>query len=153
MTYSLILLQDRFVALAVFVQTMVVTVSIEESITSHLPCRITLTTLVEEELGLIEVFSVASGNVKLCQAHLSNLVPRHHTSLTGLITHFSTYTIRILDGNVEEILLACSIIMSHSSFAEMTEIVELMGEVFHPFPALGASPVVRVLRVLCTGGV
>jgi hypothetical protein len=73
--------------------------------------------------------------------------------LTGLITHFSTYTIRILDGNVEEILLACSLIMSHSSFAEMTEIVELMGEVFHPFPALGASPVVRVLRVLCTGSI
>jgi hypothetical protein len=43
--------------------------------------------------------------------------------------------------------------VSHGTFYHVTEVVELMAQVFLHAPALVACPEVRMLRVLCTGGI
>ena len=149
-THSFILFQDRFVALAILIQTVIVASCIVESVRCHPPCCITFSTLIEEKLGHIQILLVACSDVEFRQAHLCNLMTWHHAGLSRFVAHLSTYTIGILDGNVEEILLACSIIMCHCCLAEVTEIVELMTQIFHAFPTFGTSPFMRVLGVLGT---
>ena len=78
---------------------------------------------------------------------------RHHAGLSGLVAHFAAHAVGILDGHVEEVPLACGIVVGHSGFAEVAEVVELMAEVFHTLPTLLASPLVGMLRVLGARGV
>ena len=153
MTHSLVLFQHGAVTLAVFAQRVEIAVVVVESVACLFPCSITFAALVEEKLGHVEVFLIARGNVEFSQAHFGNLMAWHHTGLTGLVAHFAAHAVGILDGYVEEVPLACGIVVGYSGFAEVAEVVELMAEVFHTFPTLLASPLVGMLGVLGARGV
>ena len=135
MTYSLVLFQNRFVALGIFLFDR---------------C---LATIVEEELSLFEIFLVACSEIELAECHFGNLMSRYHTSLSWVRTYFANHAVGIADSDVEELAATCSLPMSHGTLHHVTEVVELMAQVFLHAPALVACPEVRMLRVLCTGGI
>ena len=153
MTYGFILLEHWLVALCVFVDFVQVSVGIAHTTTSACPRWVALSALVEEVLGLLQVFLVASSCVEFCQTHLGNLVSGDYLCLSGLATYFAAHTVGILHCDGEQRLLACCVVVSYGSFAEVAEVVELVREVFYQFPSLRASPVVWLLWVLCTCGV
>ena len=78
---------------------------------------------------------------------------RYHTSLSWVRTYFANHAVGIADSDVEELAATCSLPMSHGTLHHVTEVVELMAQVFLHAPALVACPEVRMLRVLCTGGI
>ena len=133
MSHCLVLLQYRFVALRVFC------------------LNLGLAMIVEEELSLVQVFLVASGEIEFAESHLCYLVSRYHASLTSLWTHLLDHAVGVADGDVEELAATCSLPVSHGTLHHMTEVVELMTQVFLHAPALVACPEVRMLGVLGAG--
>ena len=112
-----------------------------------------LSAIVQEELGLIEILLLAGGQIEPCQCHLGNLVSGHHTGLPRVRSHLADDTVGIALGNVEELARARGLPVGHGTLDHVAQVVQLMREVFLLHPALVASPVVRVGRVLCAGGV
>ena len=135
MTYSLVMFQNRFVALRIFLFDR---------------C---LSTVVEEELSLFEIFLVACSEIELAERHFGNLMSRYHASLSWVRTYLLNHAVGIADGDIEELAATCSLPVSHGTLHHVTEVVELMAQVFLHAPALVACPEVRMLRVLCTGGI
>ena len=135
MTYSLVLLQNRFVALRVFLFDR---------------C---LATIVEEELCLFEIFLVACSEIELAECHFGNLMSRYHASLSWVRTNLANHAVGIADSDVEELAATCSLPVSHGTFYHVTEVVELVAQILFLAPALVASPEMRMLRILCTGGI
>ena len=148
MAYSLVLLEHWLVSLAVLAELVVVAVLVPHSAASYGPCRVFLTALVEEELSEVEIFLLACSEIELSKTHLCNLVSWNYTCLSWLVTNFAYYAVCVLHSDVEERLLACSLVVSNSSLAEVAEVVELMAEVFHHLPTLCSCPSVWMLRVL-----
>ena len=135
MTYSLVLLQNRFVALRVFLFD---------------GC---LSTIVKEELSLVEIFLVACSEIEFAESHFGNLMSRYHASLSWVRTYLANHAVGITNGNVKELAAAGGLPMSHGTFYHVTEVVELMTQILLHAPALVASPEMRMLWVLCTGGI
>ena len=135
MTYSLVLFQNRFVALRVFLFDR---------------C---LATVVEEELSLFEIFLVACSEIKLAERHFGNLMSRYHASLSWVRTNLANHAVGIADSDVEELAATCSLPVSHGTFYHVAQVVELMAQILFLAPALVASPEMGMLRVLCTGGI
>lgn len=135
MTYSLVLLQNRFVALRIFLFDR---------------C---LATIVEEELCLIEIFLVACSEIELAECHFGNLMSRYHASLSWVRTNLANHAVGIADSDVEELAATCSLPVSYGTFYHVTEVVELVAQILFLAPALVASPEMRMLRILCTGGI
>ena len=109
--------------------------------------------LVEEELGLVEVFLVACNQIEFSQCHLGNLMTGHTLQLIFIRTNGFADAIGITDGDVEEIALACGLIVGDGALDHVTEVIELVTEVFHLVPAMFASPLVGMFRILRTGRV
>ena len=97
MTYGLVLLQHRFVALRIF--------GFDGGVA----------TLVEEELGLIQIFFLACGQIKLGKSHLGNLMAWNHTCLTWLVAHFLHHAVSELARDVEQAAFACGVVMGYGS--------------------------------------
>ena len=135
MTYGFILLQYRKMTLAVL--------RLDGSVA----------TLVEEEFGLVEILLLARSKIEFRKSHLGNLVSWHYACLSWLVAHFAHHAVCELAGDVEQRLLARGIVVSHSSLAEVSEIVELMAQVLYLRPSLWTSPSVWVLWVLCASRV
>ena len=117
MPYSLILLNHRFVSLAIFVGAGCVAA------------------LVEEIFGLVEIFLVACHEVELGKSHLCNLMARNAGNLVRTIANLAANTVGIFDCDVEEISLSCGLIVCYRAFHHVAEVIKLMAEVFHHFPA------------------
>ena len=135
MTYSLVLFQYWFVALRIFLFDR---------------C---LSTIVEEELSLFEIFLVACSEIELAECHFGNLMSRYHASLSWVRTYLANYTVGIADSDVEELAATSSLPVSHGTFYHVTEVVELVAQILFLAPALVASPEMGMLRVLCTCGI
>ena len=86
MSHSLILLKHRLVALAVFA------------------LKLCLSSIVEQELRLVQVFLLACQHIEFAQSHLGNLMSRNNTSLLCLWSHLAAYTVGISACNVEKLL-------------------------------------------------
>ena len=107
-----------------------------------------LATIVEEELGLVEVFLVTCYQIEFGQCHLSNLMAGHHTGLTWIWAYLATYTVGIADGDIEELATTCSLIVGYGAFYHMTKVIELMAQILFHAPALVASPLMGLFRIL-----
>ncbi len=117
-TYSLILLHNRLVGLAVFVGAGGVA------------------SLVEEELCLVEIFLVAGHEIELGKRHFGNLVSGYAYNLSGIVADFAAHTVGILDCDVEEVALSGSLVVGDCSFNHVAEVVELVRQILHHLPAL-----------------
>ena len=135
MTHGLVLLHDGLMALRILL------------------LDLRLAAIVQQELGKVEIFLLARSQIETGHGHLGNLVTRHHTSLTGVRTYLLASHVGIATGNVEKLGAACSLPMRHGAFNHVAEVIELVAQVFLLHPTLVASPVVRVGRVLRTGGI
>ena len=78
---------------------------------------------------------------------------RYHASLSWVRTYLLNHAVGIADGDVEELAATCSLPVSHGTFYHVTEVVELVAQILFLAPALVASPEMRMLRILCTGGI
>ena len=135
MTYGLILLNNGLMSLRVVVHN----------------CG--LATIVEEELGLVEVFLIASNQIEFGKSHLCYLMTGHYTRLTRIRTNLLAYDIGIADSDIEELSASCSLIMGDGSLYHVTEVIEFMAQVFLLTPAFVASPLMWLLRILGAGSV
>ena len=135
MAYSLILLQNRLVSLAVLVTTL------------------GITALVEEELGHIQILLLSGHGVQLGQCHLCNLMSGYADHLIRTVANLTAHAVSILDCNVQEIALARSLIVGYCTLNHMTQVIELMAQVLNHAPACWACPLVRMLGVHGTGRV
>ena len=134
-THSLILFDNRLMGLGIVVDNS------------------GLATIVEEELGLVEVFLVACNEVELGECHLCNLMTRHDAGLSRVRTYLFTYHIGIADGDVEELTATSSLIVSDGSLYHVSEVVELVAQVFLLAPAGVASPLMGLTRILGARGI
>ena len=75
-----------------------------------------LAPIVEEELGLVEVFLLSRHQIEFGKRHLCNLVSRHDTSLSRLGTHFAAHAVGIADGDVEKLARARGLIVGDGTF-------------------------------------
>ncbi len=112
-----------------------------------------LATIVEQELGFIEVFLFASKHIKTSQSHLSNLMTWHHTSLTFASTNLLDDTIGITLGYVQELIRTCRLIVSTGSIDHVTQVVKLVTCMFLCSPTLISSPSVWMLWVNGTSSI
>ena len=108
-----------------------------------------LAAIVEEELGLVEIFLVAGDEVELGECHLGNLVTGYHTGLSRVRANLTADTVGIADGDVEELAAARGLIVGDSTFHHVTEVVEFVAQVLLLAPALVTCPLVGMLWVLC----
>ena len=102
MTYSLVLLQNRLVALRIFL--------FDGS----------LSTIVEEELCLFEIFLVACSEIEFAESHFGNLMSRYHASLSRVRTNLANHAVGIADSDVEELAATCSLPVSYGTFYHVT---------------------------------
>lgn len=96
---------------------------------------------------LVEVFLIARHHIEAHQCHFSNLVSGNHTLLSGTFADILAYTIGITDGYIQKIPLASSLVIGHSPFHHVSQIIELVAQILHLRPALRPRPVVRMFRV------
>ena len=71
----------------------------------------------------------------------------HAHQLVGTVANGPADAIGIADGDVKEVLLAGSLIVSHGTFHHVSQVVEFMAQFLHLLPATAAGPVVRMLGV------
>ena len=112
-----------------------------------------LSTIVEQELCEVQVFLLACCQIQAGHSHLCNLMTWHHTHLSGVGTHFFTSHVSIATSDIEELALASSLPVGHSTLDHVAKVVELMRQVFLLHPTAITSPVVRVGRILCTSSI
>ena len=105
MTYDLLLLKDGHVVLGILRGTVPVCAT---------AC------LLYEILGSFEVFSVASNLIELAKGHLDDRMSARTMDLPIIGAEGLADEIGILDGDIEEGLLASSTIMGNGTLDEMT---------------------------------
>ena len=108
---------------------------------------------VEEILGLVEIFLLAGHKVEAAEGHLGDLVAWDPVHLARTKADLTDHAVGVLDGDVQEVPFACGLIMSHSSFDHVTEIVELVAEFLDFLPSFCPRPSVGVLWIHSAGGV
>ena len=112
-----------------------------------------ISTLVEEELGLVEVLLVAGDQIKFGQCHFCNLMSGDTDLLSFACTDFTAYAVGISDGDIEEVLLSGSLVVGDGAFHHVSQVVEFMAQVFHLFPALASRPFMWMFRIHGSAGV
>ena len=134
-TYGLVLFDDGLVSLRIVV------------------CDGRLATIVEQELGKVKIALLSCGQIESCHCHLCNLMAWHHAHLTRIWPNLLTSHVGITAGDVEELALARSLPVGHGTLHHVTEVIELVREVFLLHPTLVTSPVVGICGVLGAGSV
>ncbi len=109
--------------------------------------------VVEQELGKVQVFLLAGGQVEPCHGHLGYLVPGHHACLPCLWAHLATSHVGIAAGYVEELAFARGLPVGHGALHHVPQVIELVAQVLLLHPAAVAGPVVGVGGVLRACGV
>ena len=135
MTYSLLLLQDRSLALRIWVANM------------------SLATIIEQILSLIQILLLTGQGIETSQSHLSNLMARHHGSLTRIRSHFLYHAIGIALGDVQELGASGSLIVSAGCIHHVAEVIKFVAQFLVLDPTLISRPSMRVLRVDGTGSI
>ena len=128
-SHGLALLQDREMRLVVLIPVL------------------GLTALVQEELGLVQVFLLARGEIQLREGHFGDLVSRNHPGLAGGGAHFADHAVRIADGDVQEIALAGGLPVGDRALHHVAEVVQFVAELLILHPAAVARPLVRMFRI------
>ena len=72
---------------------------------------------------------------------------RHHASLSRIGTHLATYAVGITLGDVQKLIAACGLLMSHGALYHVSQVVQLMTQVLFLLPPFASCPLVRMLRV------
>ena len=129
MAESLILCDDRLVRLAVFI--------LVRGTPTH----------IEEELCLVQIYLFSRRKIQLYQGHFGNLVSRHANYLPFTGPYRLANIIGITHCYIQEVALACSLVICHSPFYHVTEIVQLMAATLYGIPTFGSGPRVWMLRV------
>ena len=106
-----------------------------------------LSTIIQKELGFVEVFLLASKNVKTGQSHLGYLMSWYYTSLSGLWTYFFDNAIGITLGYIKELVRACSLIVGASCVYHMTKVIEFVTQNLFYLPTFLSAPLVWVLWI------
>ncbi len=135
MTNSLFLLQDRSLALRIWVADM------------------SLATIVEQILSLIQILLLAGQGIETSQSHLGNLMTRNDGSLSSLRTYFPYHAIGIALGDVQELGATRSLIMSTGCIYHVTEVVKLVAQILVLDPTLISRPSMWMLWVDSTSGI
>ena len=112
-----------------------------------------LATVIEQELGLVEVFLLTRDDIQACQCHLCDLVTRHHAGLTILGAYLADDAVGIALGDIKELCRTRSLVVGAGGIHHVTEVVELVAEYLLHLPALLAAPLVRMLGVDGAGGI
>ena len=134
-SHSFILLNHRLMCLAVFIGTT------------------GISTLVEEELGLVEVFLVSGNQIKFGKCHFGNLMSGDTDLLSFACTDFTAYAVGISDGDIEEVLLSGGLVVSDGAFHHVSQVVELVAQVFYLFPTFASRPFMGMFRIHGAAGV
>ena len=135
MTYRLFLLQNRSLALRIWVADM------------------SLATIVEQILSLIQILLFTGQGIETSQSHLCNLVSRNDGSLSWIRSHFLYHTISITLGDVQELGATRSLIMSTGCIYHVTEVVKLVAQILVLHPSLISRPLMWMLWVDSTSGI
>ena len=135
MTYSLLLLQDRSLALRIWVADM------------------SLATIIEQILSLIQILLLTGQGIETSQSHLCNLMSWHHGSLTSIRSNLLYHAIGIALCDVQELGATRSLIVSTGCIYHVTEVVKLVARILVLDPTLISRPSVWMLRVDGTGGI
>ena len=101
--------------------------------------------------GSVEVLLIARHLVQLAERHLDDGVPARTVYLSLVGTEGLAYEVGILDGDIEEGLLARSAVMGHGTLDEVAGIVELVGVDFLPLMRAPPSAQARTF-ISDTGG-
>ena len=134
-SHSFILLNHRLMCLAVFIGTT------------------GISTLVEEELGLVEVFLVSGNQIKFGKCHFGNLMSGDTDLLSFACTDFTAYAVGISDGDIEEVLLSGGLVVGDGAFHHVPQVVELVAQVFYLFPAFVSRPFMGMFRIHGSAGI
>ena len=133
MTYRLFLLQDRSLALRIWVADM------------------SLATIIEQILSLIQILLLTGQSIETSQSHLCNLMTRNDGSLSWFRSNLLYHTIGIALGDVQELGATCSLIVSTGCIYHVTEVVKLVAQILVLHPTLISRPSVWMFRVDSTG--
>ena len=109
--------------------------------------------LVEEELGLIQVFPVARHEIEPCQGHLRNLMAGYPHQLPLARPDLAAHAVGIPDGDVQEVAFARGLVVGDGPLHHVPQVVELMAQFLHLLPPLAPGPLVRVLGVHRAGSI
>ena len=107
-----------------------------------------LATVVEQELCLVQILLLAGSQIKAGECHFSNLVARHHTSLSRVRTNLLAHHVSIAAGNVQELRASRSLPVSDGSFHHVAKVIQLVAQILLFHPARRTCPMVRVCGVL-----
>ena len=129
MPYGFVLFHNGLVRLAVFVLARGVSA------------------LVEKEFGFVKIFLVARCEVQSDKCHLGNLVSRHAHLLPLARPDVAAYAVGVPYRYVEEVALARGLVVCHSAFYHVSEVVKLVASLLNLFPSLQSHPCVRMCRV------
>lgn len=111
------------------------------------------TTLVEEELGLVEVLLVSGDQIKFGKCHFSDLVSGNADLLSFACTDFTAYAVGISDGDIEEVLLSGGLVVGDGAFHHVSQVIELVAQVFYLFPTFASRPFMGMFRIHGSAGV
>lgn len=91
--------------------------------------------------------------IEFGERHLCNLMAGHHTGLSGIRSYLAADAVGVAAGDVEELRRTCCLPVGNGSFHHVTEVIELVREVFLLRPARASCPVVWVVGILRAGSV
>ena len=112
-----------------------------------------LSALVQEELGFVQVLLFTGCKVELGKGHFGNLVTGDHAGLSGTGAHFTYHAVCVLDCDVQEIALAGGLVMGDGALYHVAKVVELVAQFLVLDPAAVSGPLMGMLRIHGAGGV
>ena len=133
--YSFVLFGNGFVSLVIFVAIW------------------SASTFIKEEFSLIKILLITGYQVQLGQCHFGYLMSGHFHLLAGVGADFSANAVGIADSDIQEVALSSGLVVSDGTFDHVSQVVELVAQLLHLFPAFAACPLVRMLGVHGAGGV
>ena len=68
-------------------------------------------------------------------------------------TDFTAYAVGVSDGDIEEVLLPGSLVVGDGAFHHVSQVVELVAQVFHLFPTFASRPFMGMFRIHGAAGV
>ncbi len=72
-------------------------------------------------------------------------------NLTFAVADLSANTVGVLNGNIQEVTFAGSLIMSNGSFDHVSQVVKFVAEILYFFPAFRSGPFMGMFRILGAG--
>ena len=108
------------------------------------------TCLIDEVFSTFEVFLVASHLIQFAEGHLDDGVTARAVNLSLVRTESLANKVGVLDGYVEEGLLACSAIVGYGTLDEMAGVIELVR--VDLLPLVGAPPTAQARTFISNTG-